>query len=372
MATTVHRPDAGAGAWGELLRGPGVRRLVAAGLVARLPMGMNALGVVLLIRDAGESYAGAGVVAAATALASAVGTPVLGRLIDRVGQTRVLVPVAFAFPAALALLIALAQGCAGVALLAASAALAGALVPPISASIRALWPGLVPRPELRVTAYALEASLQEIFFLVGPLLVALLVVIGSPAIAVGVAAAAGALGTLAFAATAPSRAWRPEVHSAEDPRRRGGALADGGVRALALVSLSMGVAFGSFEISMPAFGEAEGNRALGGLALAGISLGSLVGGLWMGSRPSAAGRSAGCWPRSRRSPSCSAACCSRGRSLPSPSSASSAACRSPPPSPASTASSTRRRPAAPRPRRSPGSARRWCSASRSGPRRPGA
>src|SRR3954470_13053198 len=100
MAATANPSTVGAGAWGELLRAPGVGRVVAAGLVARLPLGMEALGVVLLVRDAGQSYAAAGVVAASSALATAVGTPVLGRLIDRVGQTRVLLPIAVAFPAA--------------------------------------------------------------------------------------------------------------------------------------------------------------------------------------------------------------------------------------------------------------------------------
>ena len=52
--------------------------------------------------------------------------------------------------------------------LAACAALAGATLPPIGACMRALWPSCCPVSELRDTAYALEAWLQELFFIIGP------------------------------------------------------------------------------------------------------------------------------------------------------------------------------------------------------------
>ncbi len=68
-------------------------------------------------------------------------------------------------------------------------------------------------------------------------------------------------------------------------RARVGALRAPGIRVIALVCLGMGTAFGAVELSMPAFGEHHGSRAAGGLGLAAMSLGSLLGGLWAGSRP---------------------------------------------------------------------------------------
>ena len=73
----------------------------------------------------------------------------------------------------------------------AAAAAAGALMPPVGASLRALWPRMFVDAELRAAAYALEASLQEITFIVGPLLVALLTAAASPVLALGVAAVVG-------------------------------------------------------------------------------------------------------------------------------------------------------------------------------------
>ncbi|HEX8105430.1 MAG TPA: MFS transporter [Solirubrobacteraceae bacterium] len=284
---TLSPAPSGAGAWGELLRAPGVPRVVTAALIARLPLGMHALGVVLLVRGQGGSYATAGLLAAGSSLASAASGPALGRLIDRLGQTRVLLPLALLYPTAVVGLVAAVLAGAPLALLIAVAVAVGLVQPPIPAAIRALWPSMLPRAELRGTAYAMEASLQELFFVAGPLLVAVIVAAASPAAALGVSAAAAGLGTLAFATSPPARraGAQPGVF---EPRRRGGALASAGVRTVALTSLSMGAAFGAIEVSMPAFAEAHGSRAAGGVALAAYAAGSLLGGLWVGSRPATA------------------------------------------------------------------------------------
>ena len=276
----------GAGAWRELLRAPGVPRVVGAGLLARLPLGMNALGEVLLIRDQGGSYAAAGLVAAGGSVATAVSGPALGRAIDRLGQTRVLLPLAVLYPAAVAGLVLAALADAALAWLVLLAVATGAFLPPVGASIRVLLPTLVPRPELRATAYAMEASLQEVFFITGPLLVALLVTVASPSVALAVSATAGSVGTVLFATSRASRSLAG-AGARHGGGRRGGALASGGVRTVALASMAMGAAFGAVEVSMPAFGEANGSRAAGGLALAAYAAGSLAGGIWIGARPAA-------------------------------------------------------------------------------------
>jgi len=132
------------------------------------------------------------------------------------------------------------------------------------------------------TAYALDAALQEVVFVGGPLLVAILAVVG-PVAAVAGAAVIAAVGTYAFARLPPVREAGPaeQRHSA-----RLGALSAVGVRTIALLSFWLGLGFGAVEIAVPAFAEAEGNRALAGIALAGFSAGSLVGGLIAGLRPS--------------------------------------------------------------------------------------
>ena len=61
---------------------------------------------------------------------------------------------------------------------------------------------------LRQSAFALDAVLLEACFILGPLITGALVAIGSPAAAVLANAAFSTIGTLVFAASRASRAWR--------------------------------------------------------------------------------------------------------------------------------------------------------------------
>ena len=135
--------------------------------------------------------------------------------------------------------------------------------------------------ELRATGFALEASLQEVFFVGGPLFVALLAAI-HPVAALAGAAVAVALGTLALVRVPPVRDTRPD-HA--PGHVRSGALTAVGVRTILVLASFMGLSFGTVEVAMPAFAEQHGSRALAGLALASFSAGSLLGGLLAGLRP---------------------------------------------------------------------------------------
>jgi hypothetical protein len=166
-------------------------------------------------------------------------------------------------------------------LIGAAAAAAGALMPPVGSSLRALWPRLFSDAELRAAAYALEASLQEISFIVGPLLVALLAAAVSPVLALGVAAAASAVGTTLIAIAEPVRAWRPDERHAASVL---GALESRGVVTIVTLSACLGLGFGATEVGFPAFAEGHGGAELGSIPLSLFAAGSLVGGLIAGAR----------------------------------------------------------------------------------------
>ncbi len=255
--------------------------LLAWSIVARIPIGMAALALVLLVRGAGAGYGEAGLVTASYAIAVAIGAPYGGRQVDRRGPQLVLRRRAVLFPALFGLVAVLGQIGAPIAAIAIAAAAAGLTFAPVGSALRSIWPTVVGADGAR-TAYALDAALQEVVFVGGPLLVAILAII-SPVAAVAGAAVIGAVGTYAFSRLPPVRDAGPaeQRHSA-----RLGALSAVGVRTIALLSLWLGLGFGAIEIAVPAFAEAEGNRALAGVALAGFSAGSLVGGLLAGLRPS--------------------------------------------------------------------------------------
>ncbi len=274
-------PTLGLARYRALFLGPHVRRLVLSGLLARLPMGMVGLALLLLVRGQGGGYAAAGAVSGAYFVATAIGAPIAGRLVDRRGQARILLRRAVIFPALLGSVCALALLEAPLALIGGCAAAAGALMPPVGSSLRALWPRMFSDSELRAAAYALEASLQEITFIAGPLLVALLTAAASPALALGVAAAVGAVGTMLIALSEPVRAWRPD----EDRHASIlGALASPGVVTIVGLSACLGLGFGGTEVGFPAFAEDHGGAELGSIPLSLFAAGSLVGGLVAGAR----------------------------------------------------------------------------------------
>ena len=264
----------------DLIRTPGVAPLLVAGALARLPYGMYVLALVLLLRAEGFSFAEVGVVGGASGAAVGLTAPLLGRAVDRLGQTRVLVAAACVTLAADSALVVAALGGAGVEVLTPLAVLGGASTPPVSPSMRALWPELVGRERLD-TAFAYDALQLELFFVAGPLLVVAIAAATSPAAAFLTAALMHAIGAIAFAAAPASRGWRP---AAREGRKLAGALSRPGMRVLVVALAVAGVSVGALEIGIPAFAEREGSRADAGWLFALWAAGSLAGGLWYGAR----------------------------------------------------------------------------------------
>jgi MFS family permease len=265
----------------ELLRAPQVGRQFLAGSIGRLPYGMVALATILTLRHFGYSYAEVGLVAGVWGLATGAAAPLLGRVVDRLGQTPVLVATAACCGAGQIALLAAAAERTPAAALVPLALIAGAASPPIGPCMRALWPRLVPADRIDA-AFTLDALQLELVFIVGPVLTTALATSLSPQVAF----AAGTLfqtgGALVFAAAPASRAWRPEPASEERPRA--GALSSPGIRVLVGALTISALAFGVLEIGTTAFAEQHGSRSDAGWLFALWSVGSLAGGLWYGAR----------------------------------------------------------------------------------------
>lgn len=271
----------------DLMSAGEARRVISWGLLARMPMGMSALALVLLVRSEGGSYATAGIVSGAYAVASGAGAVIGGRLVDRRPPAPVVIAYAIAYGAALSALLALAHARVAEGVLVASTVVAGLLMPPIGPTIRMMWPAMLPRPDLRTTAYALEATIQEVIFVVGPLIVAALAASISAAagiVAAGVACVAGAIG---FTTTPAVRGRRPDPANDRSDHHLLQALVPWGIRRVLMLGIAYGVAFGAVEVAMPAFAEGHGGRSLGGITLAAFSGGSLIGGILAGAASSA-------------------------------------------------------------------------------------
>lgn len=267
--------------YGAVLSAPGAARLFASALVARLPQGMSSLAILLLVRSTTHSYAAAGVAVGGFALATAACAPLIGRLVDRFGRARVLLPFACGQACVYVLLVVGAQAGAGVVVLVVLSSLCGALLPPIAPAVRALLREVFEDRAVLETAYALESILQETVWIAGPLIVALVIAVTSPEAAVAMLGAVCIIGTCLFLRS-------PAVRSSSTSRGAGvervSALASPELRALLGPVALTGVALGGVEVGLPSLALHAGSRPASGLLLALWSLGSMAGGLWYGAR----------------------------------------------------------------------------------------
>jgi MFS family permease len=264
----------------DVLRAPGVGRLALFTLVGRFPFAIVGLSIILLMRREGYGYGDIGLVSAGEGLAIALTGAFLGRLADRRGRSRVILVCGGATAAQLTGLTAAILAGAPVALLVALSALYGGTIPPISASMRSLWGALVPENRVE-SAYAFDTVQLEVVFIIGPLIAAGLATALTPAAGLFLCAGLYVVAATGFA-TAPVA--RSAAGEADAPRTRAGALSAPGMRTLVALALLAAVSFGAIDIALPAFSEQEGSRAAAGPLLTAWALGSVLGGLWYGSR----------------------------------------------------------------------------------------
>jgi MFS family permease len=263
---------------------PQARPVLLASLVGRLSTATGPLSVVLFVQEATGSLALAGTASAATALASGLLAPVRGRLVDRYGQRRCLPAMAVAFAAALVGVVTVAgPGPAAVTATVGLAAAAGATAPPLGASMRVLWLSLVGQGPRLQTAYALDAVLDELLFVAGPLLAGGLATLYRPAAGVLATGGLAVAGTLGFVASPVSRA-QEGTRAAAGRARWAGALSRPGMRTLALSLAGVGAAIGIWEIGLVGAAREAGSAEAASLSLAAWAAASAVGGLWYGSR----------------------------------------------------------------------------------------
>lgn len=274
----------------DLLSVCGFAGLFLAQLVARSPIGLWSIGLLLFTRDRVGSYAAAGLITAMLTVGRAVGTPVVSRAVGRWGPRRVLAASALgsAIAAAAVVIVDLSAlplpvMIAGYAVL---TSLCGLFTPPVQPVVRALFPHLLPADALS-RAYSLDAAAQEVIFVVGPLVAFGIAGVAGPAwtIVAGLVLLLGGIGwilTVDGLDAAPRRPVRA---------RFGTVLVRPVVLAGAVVSLLLVAANSAVEAAVVAAFGSEG--ITGGLLLAVYSASSLVGGLvlvrWVGGRWAQAG-----------------------------------------------------------------------------------
>ncbi|MEV0380884.1 MFS transporter [Nonomuraea sp. NPDC050643] len=244
-----------------------------------MPMSMMGIGVILLISTLTDNYATAGAVAATSNVAFALAAPVSGRLADRFGQGRVIAPFAVVNALALAGLMLLAGSGLPEWTLYASGLVVGATSLSIGSMVRARWSALYGGSGRLHAAFAFESVADEIVFVTGPALVTVLATAVNPYAGLIVALVCMLFGCLVLASL---RRTQPPVQQVRSSA--GTPILIPGVALLAGVFLAMGTIFGSVDLITVAFADEHGVKGASGFLLASFAGGSMVSGLWFGSR----------------------------------------------------------------------------------------
>ncbi|WP_062467349.1 MFS transporter [Demequina maris] len=262
-----------------ILAHPGAKAFAAAGLLARLPISMFNISVILMVQLQYDSYAMAGRVAAVGTLVWAAQTVPTARLVDRIGQRRAMIPLTLVFVlgAVGAIVTAMSQGPEWLLWLTVAVA---SIQGPLGSLTRARWSHLLHSDRDIHTAFSLEGALDEVLFVSGPALATVLATLVWPPLGVVVCLAGLVVGMAILLAQTGT----------EPEPRAGGSAGSLGLRlpaaviAVSLVSLGIGAMFGAFDISVVAFADEAGRQTLSGVVIAIVSAGSLLGGLYYGSR----------------------------------------------------------------------------------------
>jgi len=280
------------GSYVALLKIPGAAGFFIAASLGRVGVAATGLGLIWLVAQTSGSFAAAGMVVGAFAVAEALVGPQVARLIDRYGQTQVLPWLLTAHACLVALLVAAVLTGASRPLLGLAGAAAGASIPQLGALSAARWVTLLDeRREWLPQAFAMESVANAFTFLVGPVLVnavafggaawagtlgaAVLVVSGGAALAVQ-PGSAPTVARVAESAVDVPPAPAPVQHPSDTSLSPTGPLSR---RFALLVALSamLGVHFGGVGLSVAAWAEQEDSAAVATVLFAVSSAAGLVG-----------------------------------------------------------------------------------------------
>ena len=271
--------DAAVARYAAFFRLPDVTRMLAMAVIARMPIGTVTLALLLHVRVLTGSFAAAGAAVGAYLAASAATAPLIGRWIDRRGARTALIIMGIGSPCALLVLWLAGPLALPPSTLWLIAALAGATAPPITVLTRTMWRHRFSDADARKTAFALDSVLVELAFTFGPMVIAVLLAIGSPMVAFGAAFVFSTIAVPTFLASPALRYWRHEPHA---ERHLLGPLTERRLLLVFATTFLLTCSLGLLEIGYPGFAARIANPPLAGVLLAVCSLGSAIGGLIYG------------------------------------------------------------------------------------------
>jgi MFS family permease len=253
-------------------------RFSTAGFIARLPVSMVGIGILMYVEAERGSYAIAGAVSGSISIAAAIGGPLSSRLVDKLGQHRVLpIQILLIVICSMALVLLIPSNVPAPYLFIFSIG-SGLAYPSIGALVRSRWTALLVSGPILLTAFSIESMIDELIFIVGPTIAATTSVKIHPA----------APQVIAMFLLAGGGLWLASMRNSEPPinKHQGKhgkpVILQNGLIYMWGVHIAIGMFFGAVETSIIAFTKLAGQPIYGGIVMAVWAFGSLLGGFVYG------------------------------------------------------------------------------------------
>ncbi|MGE7861589.1 MFS transporter [Bacillus mobilis] len=261
----------------EIFGSPGTKGFSLAGFIARMPISMMGIGIVTMLSQLRGDYWLAGAVAATFTLSSALLAPHISRMADQLGQSRILLPTTGISVFFTILLLLCTKYEAPYWTLFLSALCAGCM-PNMSAMVRARWTKLYRGSHKLHTAFSFESVVDEICFIIGPVLSVSLSVMFFPEAGPLLSSVFLTIGVCLFTM---QKSTEPPVPP-HDITNKGTVFKIGSLRVLVCTLIAIGTIFGTIDVVSVAFAEHQGNTVAASFVLSVYAIGSCLAGLIFG------------------------------------------------------------------------------------------
>ncbi|HUH53294.1 MAG TPA: MFS transporter [Microbacteriaceae bacterium] len=262
------------GVFRDLQRTPGVFRILISQLTAKFPIGMLSIVIMLHVEKIYGDYTSAGLILAFASVGQGIAGPLTSRWMGHWGMRPVLILTSTVSASAMTAIALLSVPLMVIAVL---ALIMGLTTPPVTSSVRTIYPKLVPGRQI-APLFSLDAALQEVIWIVGPVLAVFLSATISTEVGLLTAVGFMILGGAWFI-TAPELG---KVRIPKSRRRLGAVLTRPTVLISTLIGFFFIASFAALEISIVSIFGHDGVES--GIVLAFFALGSLVGGVTIGRR----------------------------------------------------------------------------------------
>jgi MFS family permease len=249
-----------------------------AGFIARLPISMTGIGILMYVEAERGSYTIAGAVSGSLSIAAAIGGTISSRLVDKLGQHRVLPVQIMVILVSSTSLVLLIPSSVPTPYLFIFSITSGLAYPPIGAFVRSRWTALLNSGPILLTAFSIESVIDELIFIVGPTIAATTSVKIHPA----------APQVLGMVFLTIGGLWLTSLRWSEPPinpiqsKHGKPVIFQNGLIYMWIFHLAIGIFFGAVETTIIAFTKIAGQPIYGGIVMALWAFGSLVGGFVYG------------------------------------------------------------------------------------------